>query len=717
MFNLKSVFSLLFLGLFLFSFASAGDLNDSNDLNYSDLNFDLLMCPTTSQSISDTNVTFSICYSINYGDTNNYLDYNVSYDINGNVFYNLEVEDLNSGASYYNNSYVWDITSYGHLDVNVCLNHPDDFNFNNNCVSFDLNIYEPIIIEDLNTDLNAYSLVLNDADLEINYGSTLKIDFNFNNVGAYDLNEDFNVVFKAGDIDINTQTFSNLQKDDFNFATYTWTSNKTGNVDIEVCLVYATDLNQENNCLEETINVKSVDLEAVKLVLSSTSVNSGVELTATLTYENVGTLDLTDKYTIKFYRDSSSISDCEFKDLTTDVDMGSQKTKACVFTAPSVTSTKEYDIKATITYSKDSDTSNNTVTKELTVKKTTEATSGAGSDSDSDIDFKVISLNLSKSEITLNEKLEITFIFKNVGTLKATSNYNVFINAKLDSKTETICSKNYTEDLAKNTSKEYVCTWTPSKLGEYTIIADVDYPDESTYNNNTISKKIKVLNKVITITGKTEKEVLLEDLNDFVKENNLNFSSNALSYLEDITIKRDFNVIKNDDNTFTTHVKLTLNTDKNFLLENYFYYEYLPDENKFLEFELDLNGSSTLEYDLNYDVSKDLQAKFYGALFSKDVLSAPKQIYNSDKGSVLYYIAMVVLGLIIIALIVWLVLKIIKNREPKFNPYKKHKKVVRVEEKHTWQGFGVDDAPKVKYKGGKYKHKEPEKVSGYKGWK
>lgn len=692
MFNLSKVFSLLFLGLFLFSFVNAVDTN------FVDL---AITNVTVDGNLYGENITFTVDYN-NLGD----MDYNEDF----NVIYTINEFDFSS-----QDSFIWLADTNGIIPIVICLD-VNDYNNLNNYVSFDITIYEPEIIVEENIDLNAYDLDLNASS--INYGSTLKIDFNFNNIGDSNLTENFNVVLKANTTTISTKTFSGLNLNDFNFSTYNWVTNKAGNITIQACLVYSDDINSSNNCLSKNVTIKSVDLEAVKLVLSSTSVNSGAELTATLTYENVGTLDLTDKYTIKFYRDSSLISGCEFKDLTTHVDMGAQKTKACIFTAPSVTSNKEYDIKATVTYSKDSDSSNNTATKELTVKKTTSATaSGSDDEDDSGIDLKAISLNLSKSEITLNEKLEITFVFKNVGTLKATNNYNVFINAKLDNKTETICSKNYTEDLSKNTSKEYVCSWTPSKLGEYTITAEVDYPDESTYNNNTLTKKIKVLTKIITITGKTETEVLLEDLNDFVNENNLNFSSNALSYLQDIIIMRDFNVIKDDDNSFTTHVKLTLSTDKNSVLENYFYYEYLPDENKFLEFELDLNGNAILEYDLNYEVPKDLQAKFYGALFSKDVLSSPKTIYNSDKGSILYYIAMVVLGLIIIALIVWLILKIINSRKNQFNPYKKHKKVVRVEEKHQWQGFGVDDAPKVKYKGGKFKHKEPVKTANYKGWK
>lgn len=702
MFNLSKVFSLLFLGLFLFSFVSAVDTNDVNslDLNLDSNYYDLAITNVTVDgNLYGEDITFAVDYN-NLGNIDYNQDFNFSYDINSLIYYD-------------DNSFIWDANLLGLVNVIVCVNYPGDTNTDNDCVSFDITIYEPEIIVEENIDLNAYDLDLSVSS--INYGSKLKIDFNFNNIGNSNLTENFNVVLKANTTIISTKTFSGLNLNDFNFSTYNWVTNKAGNITIQACLVYSDDINSSNDCLSKNVTIKSVDLEATKLVLSSTSVNSGAELTATLTYENVGTLDLTDSFYIKFYRGTSAISDCSFT-ITTDVDMGAIKTKACTFTAPSVTSNKEYDIKATVTYSKDSDSSNNTATKELTVKKTSESAAG-GSSSDSDVDLKAISLNLSKTEAVLNEKLDITFIFKNIGLSKATSSYNVFINAKIDNKTETICSKTYTEDLAKNTSKEYVCSWTPSKLGEYTIIAEVDYPDESTYNNNTLTKKIKVLTKIITITGKTETEVLLEDLNDFVNENNLSFDFSALNFLEEVLIMRDFNVIKDDDNSFTTHVKLTLSTDKNSVLENYFYYEYLPDENKFLEFELDLNGNAILEYDLNYEVPKDLQAKFYGALFSKDVLSSPKPIYNSDKGSILYYIAMVVLGLIIIALIVWLILKIINSRKNQFNPYKKHKKVVRVEEKHHWQGFGVDDAPKVKYKGGKFKHNEPVKTATYKGWK
>jgi hypothetical protein len=390
--------------------------------------------------------------------------------------------------------------------------------------------------------------------------------------------------------------------------------------------------------------------------------------------------------------------------------------------APSVTSNKSFDLECKITTSNtlEYDESNNNYDVKKTISKAT-TTSATGSDSDSEIDLEAISVKAN--QLIVDKETIISFVFQNYGDIKTSAKYTMEIIISKDDETIESCKESSSTSIAVNKTKAFTCSFVPETIGEYDVVAKVTISGDVYTGNNTIYESFKVVSAktitlpTITLSGDSDNSLANLDFKNFANDLNANLDANYknLVYTK-YTLERDFNVVKNDDNSFTTNVTLSIIPDTNESLLNFVFYEHIPDTNKFLMFDLnsDLN-KYILEYTLPYEINSEKQSQFYGLLFTKDVVNVPKVLYNSDKGTVLYYIAMVILGIIILALIIWLIIKIIKNREPRFNPYKKHKKVVRVEEKHHWQGFGTDDSPKVKYKGGKFKHVEPRKDVVYKG--
>ncbi len=697
MFNFNKVFSLLFLGLFLFSFASAFS------------NLDLSLDKNSYVYGVDTNLELVLDYDYNVLDYN-VSDYNVYFYVNTVLINELLLNTVDENKTV---SYVWDFDlNLGNNDFNACISYLDsDSNNALECVQSSVYIYS--------IDLKALDFLSN---VNVNYQGTLDLNFLYSNVGYLNLDNNYSFVFKVKNIDLNTFIFDeNVNLDENYFYDFNWYANQVGDIKLEVCLNYPYDFNLENNCLDKTIKVNYIDLQPTSITLNSSV--SGTASTATCKVKNNGNVSTNNKYKVIFYVDGVQVGS---KKSNSGAHNASAIKDYAFDWAPSVTSNKSFKLECKVSPVDsllESNAENNNYSTNKTISKATTSAGGSGSDSDSEIDLEAISVKAN--QLIVDKETIISFVFQNYGDIKTSAKYTMEIIISKDDETIESCKESSSTSIAVNKTRAFTCNFVPETIGEYDVLAKVTISGDVYTGNNTIYESFKVVSAktitlpTITLSKDADNSLANLDLRNFADDLNTNLDVNYknLVYTK-YALERDFNVVKNDDNSFTTNVTLSIIPDTNESLLNFVFYEHIPDTNKFLMFDLnsDLN-KYVLEYTLPYEINSDKQSQFYGLLFTKDVVNVPKVLYNSDKGTILYYIAMVILGLIILALIIWLIIKIIKNREPRFNPYKKHKKVVRVEEKHHWQGFGVDNAPKVKYKGGKFKHKEPVKTATYKGWK
>lgn len=731
----------------------SGDENTTNDCNsftlqvyYIDLN--AISLTSSDIPIYGENYDLNFAYN-NIGDYNDY-DYDIKFYFDTNLATTISLSDMNSDG----NTYAYTFSSWSLIndlnDINAyaCLVYSDDYNSLNNCSELDFNAY--------NYNLNALDVNFSDADVNISYGDDVNIYFYYSNIGDYNITSDFNILYYIENVLYSTQTISsdlNASSQDYNY--YTWDSNISGSVDVNVCLSFSYDYNSLNNCDTNTIYVKAVDMNATNLNLNDSSVNEGDPVLATLTYKNSGDLDANDSFTVSFYYNTTALTCSSYTStVTTDLLVGSSTVTKCTFTAPTVTSNTTYTIKGIVNYTGDKNTDNNYATASLTVANvssssgsSSSSSSSSSDDDDSGIDLDVLTLTYP-SESVLGKDVTFTMKYKNIGDDDLTSSYSVQILITQKGTTIKNCEKTVTDDLDSEQSATYTCIWTPKKSGYYSVDAYVDYSDDDDTSNDLIEDKLihivdsNIVAKTLTTASIDGIKVLAEnktlethsDLNKFIIDLNKAFVSNSETlplnikdnlYLK-LEITRDFNCGKTKDtNLAYCDVKVNLRNIGDRNLIGYTYYEILPDlnlsENK-LKFDvnnLDVNKDYAFTYTLASNITKDQQAKFLGLMLTTDVLMP---VLNETKSSwnfnmpwkTILFVVIIVLGAALLSLIIYVILKYFKER----SGYRNHRSSSYTEEApKKWSGYGTSDGQKVKYKSGNYKVSAPKGGPKYKGWK
>lgn len=159
------------------------------------------------------------------------------------------------------------------------------------------------------TDVNLSAGAITFNDSFVIYGETVDINIQYTNTGDANASEDYNISYYLNDalyalytIDINSLD-ANFNVGDSDINTYSWDSNISGDIDVNICLSYFGDINSSDDCNNITLHVYSVDLNVTDMNADDTdaNINYGEDVNVYVNFENSGDSNATESYDINYY--------------------------------------------------------------------------------------------------------------------------------------------------------------------------------------------------------------------------------------------------------------------------------------------------------------------------------------------------------------------------------------------------------------------------------